>query len=519
MDNIFEKLKDDLGIPLSRIGKLSKEEREKILIQLRDEVDLIDKEIVKLLSKRTLHSILIGRIKRSLGLPTYSPEREKDVSEKISSYVEEPLKKEAILRIYERILDESRAIQKEEKDKGNINLWESSIGVPFSEGMDSQRDIPSGKVDDKTSQIYKHENKNKFMGINSFWKNLLSKKEFLIVLFFFFFVFGFLGYIFFSPNYYNVKSPVVVEVRKGASLNQVVDSLYQKKIIPNKFNFKLAALFYGAEKRIKPARYKIPNGLSYIGLLDLLVSGKGDQLKSINLYGGITTKGIANKLQNEGIIKSDSFINFINETKIWESTVGVSAFGGHVPSGKTNSLEGYLLPTNYDFYENSSPQEIIDSMINRMKIFFVDELINQTKQSGLTIHQVLSLASIVNGETKNADEMPIIAGVYLNRLKRGMKLQADPTIQYLQQNGWKRLSYNDLKIDSPYNTYKYFGLPPGPINNPGKEAILSVLYPQKHNYLFFVADGKGKHKFAETFTQHKIYAREYYKWLNSQNKN
>lgn len=473
MENINKKL---LGEDLS---KLSKKEREKILIQLRDEVDLIDKEIVKLLSKRTLHSILIGRIKRSLGLPTYSPEREKDVSEKISSYVEEPLKKEAILRIYERILDESRAIQKEEKDKGNINL----------------------NVNNKTAQVFKSDNKIKF-------KNLLSRKEFLIILFFFFFVLGFLGYIFFSPNYYSGKSPIVVEVRKGASLNQVVDSLYQKKIIPNKFNFKLASFFYGAEKRIKPARYKIPNGLSYIGILDLLVSGKGDQLKSINLYGGITTKGIANKLQYEGIIKSDSFINFINKTKIQDSFLL-----------KANSLEGYLLPTNYDFYENSSPEEIIDSMINRMKIFFDDEIINQAKQSGLTVHQVLTLASIVNGETKNVDEMPIIAGVYLNRLKRGMKLQADPTIQYLQQNGWKRLSYNDLKIDSPYNTYKYFGLPPGPINNPGEEAILAVLYPQKHNYLFFVADGKGKHKFAETFTQHKIYAREYYKWLNSQNKN
>lgn len=472
MDNINEKLKDDLS-------KLSKEERERILIQLRDEVDLIDKEIVKLLSKRTLHSILIGRIKRSLGLPTYSPEREKDVSEKISSYVEEPLKKEAILRIYERILDESRAIQKEEKDKGNINL----------------------KVNDKTVQIFKSDNKIKF-------KNLLNKKEFLIIIFFFFFVFGFLGYIFFSPNYYNGKTPIVVEVRKGASLNQVVDSLYQKKIIPNKFNLKLAAFFYGAEKRIKPARYKIPNGLSYIGLLDLLVSGKGDQLKSINLYGGITTKGIANKLQYEGIIKSDSFINFINETKIQDSFLL-----------KANSLEGYLFPTTYDFYENSSPEEIIDSMINSIKIFFDDELINQTKQSGLTVHQVLTLASIVNGETKNVEEMPTIAGVYLNRLKRGMKLQADPTIQYLQQNGWKRLSYNDLKIDSPYNTYKYFGLPPGPINNPGKDAILAVLYPKKHNYLFFVADGTGKHKFAETFSEHKIYAREYYKWLNSQNKN
>ncbi len=472
MEDLIKKLEGDLS-------KLSEEERKKILIQLRDEVDKIDKEFVKLLSKRTLHSILIGRIKRSLGLPTYSPEREKDVSEKISSYVEEPLKKESILRIYERILDESRAIQREEKDKGNINI----------------------KYDDSIQKIFRSESKVKF-------RDLLSKKEFLVVLFFFFFVLGFLTFILFSPNYYSAKSPIIVEVRKGASLNQVVDSLYQKKIIPNKFNFKLASFFYGAERKIKPARYKIPNGLSYIDLLKLLISGKGNQLKTINFYGGISLKGLVNKLQSENIIQSDSFFKYINIPTI------VDTF-----NLKANSLEGYLLATNYEFYENSTPREIVDSMINKMKNFFDDELINKAKQSGLSIHQVLTLASIINGETKYVDEMPIIAGVYLNRLKRGMKLQADPTIQYLQQNGWKRLSYKDLQIDSPYNTYKYSGLPPGPINNPNKEAILAVLYPQKHDYLFFVADGKGKHRFAKTFSEHKIYAREYYQWLNSQNKN
>jgi UPF0755 protein len=112
------------------------------------------------------------------------------------------------------------------------------------------------------------------------------------------------------------------------------------------------------------------------------------------------------------------------------------------------------------------------------------------------------MASIVNGETNKKDEMARIAGVYYNRLKIGMKLQADPTIQYLQPYGPKRLSYKDLKINSPFNTYKYSGLPPGPIDNPGKNAILAAVYPEKHHYLYFVADGKGGHKFARTFTEH-----------------
>ena len=115
------------------------------------------------------------------------------------------------------------------------------------------------------------------------------------------------------------------------------------------------------------------------------------------------------------------------------------------------------------------------------------------------------------------DEMPRIAGVYHNRLRIGMKLQADPTIQYLLPGGWRKLLYKDLQIESPYNTYKYAGLPPGPINNPGKNAILAALYPEDNNYIYFVADGKGKHNFSKTYNQHLRYVREYRRFIRSQN--
>ncbi len=137
----------------------------------------------------------------------------------------------------------------------------------------------------------------------------------------------------------------------------------------------------------------------------------------------------------------------------------------------------------------------------------------------------MTLASIVQGETNKTDEMPTIAGVYFNRLRVGMKLQADPTIQYLINNKnstdgkWKRLLYDDLKIESPYNTYKYAGLPPNPINNPGKAAILSVFYPEENDYFYFVADGSGGHKFAKNFSQHIRLVKEYRQWLKSQEKN
>ena len=128
------------------------------------------------------------------------------------------------------------------------------------------------------------------------------------------------------------------------------------------------------------------------------------------------------------------------------------------------------------------------------------------------------LLSIVEGETNSNEEMPLIAGVYINRLRNGMKLQADPTVQYLQEGGWRRLLYKDLQINSPYNTYKYYGLPPGPINNPGKKAILAVVYPEKHHYYYFVADGTGGHKFAPTLEEHNRNVQKYRQILKEMRK-
>ena len=135
---------------------------------------------------------------------------------------------------------------------------------------------------------------------------------------------------------------------------------------------------------------------------------------------------------------------------------------------------------------------------------------------GFTTHEILTLASIIEGETNIIEEMPRISGVYHNRLRRGMKLQADPTIQYLIPGEWRRVLFKDLEIDSPYNTYKYKGLPPGPINNPGKDAILAALYPEQNKYLYFVADGKGGHSFSKTFNEHSRKVIQYRKWVRSQ---
>ena len=461
MENIIKKIENELN-------SLSFAEREEILKKLRNEIDGIDRQIVPLLSKRTLFSVLIGRVKRSMNLPTYSPEREKEISKKISLYAEEPLSPEALLRIYERILDESRAIQREEKNKGNIFRI-------------------------STSKMKKS------------LKNLFSKKELLIVIIFFFAVLGWFYYVFFTPNYYSGKSPVRFEIVKGESFDQITNRLYEKGIIPNKTSMKIAAFVYGAEKKIRAGRFEISNGLSYLDLIELFLYGKADFLVNVKLYDGSRIKSMAATLKVNAFIDSASFVDECNDRSF------IDSLGLDYPT-----IEGYLLPKQYSIYERSSPREVIRIIYSGFKKFFNDSLRNRARELGYSVHDIVTLASIIEGETKKKDEMPVIAEVYYNRLKRGMKLEADPTIQYLIEGKWRRLLYQDLKNKSPYNTYMYYGLPPGPINNPGKPALLAALYPDNNNYLYFVADGNGGHKFSRTYSQHLKNVREYRRWLQIQ---
>jgi len=323
------------------------------------------------------------------------------------------------------------------------------------------------------------------------YKSLLSGKELVIITIFFLAVLVVAYFTFFTPNYYNLQAPVTFEVKKGESFSHISNRLYNAHLIPGKINFKIAAIIYGAQSRIRPARYYIPNGLSYLDLLEYFLNGKADYLKTVKLYDGSSSKSFASRFRVELFIDSLSFLREIRNRKLLDS------LGIH-----ESSFEGYLLPQEYDLYERSSPREVICVLYNKFKSFINDSLKEQIAERNYNLHNILTMASIVNGETNKKDEMARIAGVYYNRLKIGMKLQADPTIQYLQPNGAKRLSYEDLKINSPYNTYKYSGLPPGPIDNPGKNAIIAAVYPEKHHYLYFVADGNGGHNFAGTFTEH-----------------
>lgn len=315
-----------------------------------------------------------------------------------------------------------------------------------------------------------------------------------------------LSYItFFTPNYYKMNSPVTFDVRKGESFSSITDRLYSLDIIPSKNNFKIAGFIYGAEKKIRAARFHIPNGMSYLDLLDLFISGECDFQRTLTINPGQTIKWLAHRLQKYVYIDSSEFANLANN-KSFADSLGL----------RQKSFEGYLFTSDYEIYERSSPAEVVKIFYDGFKNFFNDSLIARTEEIGFTVNEIITLASIIKGETNKVEEMSRISGVYHNRLRIGMRLQADPTIQYVIPGGWKKLTFKDLEMDSPYNTYKFSGLPPGPINSPGEAAILAALYPEKNNYLYFVADGTGGHRFGKTLSEHNNNVKKYREWLRTQ---
>lgn len=343
---------------------------------------------------------------------------------------------------------------------------------------------------------------------DKFFNRQLTKNDWYLITGVFVFLLSLFFFLFFSPNYYSGQKQKEIEIKQGSTLSTVVDSLYKKEIITNKTIFNITAFMFGAERKIKAGKYKIPNGLSYVGLVDLLVDGSPSNQKLITIPEGIWQHKLAGLLSFELPIDSARFMK-LSTNRAFLTRVGIVA----------SNLEGYLLPNTYYFYDDATEEEVIRKLKFEMDKLFEDQAVkDQMQRLDMTKHQILTLASIIEGESNIEDEFKTISGVYHNRLKRGMALQADPTIQYLKRNrgSYNRILYKDLEINSPYNTYMHTGLPPGPINNPGKDAVLAAIFPEETDYLFFVADGTGAHKFAKTLSEHLRNVSDYRKWRSSQ---
>ncbi|BBM73567.1 endolytic transglycosylase MltG [Rhodothermus marinus] len=310
---------------------------------------------------------------------------------------------------------------------------------------------------------------------------------------------GGLVWIALAPNTPPFEGTRGVKIPRAASFEQVVDSLQAAGILRHRASFVWLARLTGWHRQIKAGYYTFEAGASNYHLLSVLRRGLQTPVR-VTIPPGSRAEVVAAVVCRTLACVPDSLLAALRDSSL-AAELGTD----------TLHLFGRLLPDTYFFYWLTDPRTVIRRVHQHFLDFFTPERRARADSLGLSIDEVVTLASIVEWEA-GPEERPRIAGVYLNRLRRGMPLQADPTVQYavLQLEGQKRrLLFADYQIDHPYNTYRFRGLPPGPITNPSPDAIDAVLHAERHDYLYFVADGEGGHVFSRTFREHVRAANRY----------
>jgi len=317
-------------------------------------------------------------------------------------------------------------------------------------------------------------------------------KNFYLLLFLLLFLFIFAGLYFEGlqpPSQNKNLPPKIIEIQRGEGLLDIAQKLYEHGIIKNRVVFIIEALRSGKNKEFKAGEYAFYPYQTIPEIIDIIAKGKVFQ-RRITVIEGATLWQIAEILEKEGICSKEEFLKW-TENKEFLRELGIPF----------DTAEGFLFPDTYFFPKNTPCPQVISTMVRNFwrKWKSLEPL---AQKSNLTLREIVILASIVEKEAFYDSEKPIIAAVYLNRLKKGMPLQADPTINYALKS-FRRLTYKDYRsVKSPYNTYLHNGLPPTPIGNPSLSSLKAVLTPANVPYLYFVADGTGKHIFSKTYKEH-----------------
>ncbi len=299
-------------------------------------------------------------------------------------------------------------------------------------------------------------------------------------------------------------TPVTFSVKPGETALQIAKRLQEAGLVRNAGSFRALLRVQGVDKNLEAGEYKLRRNMTPREIMAVLQKGRPPTV-TVTIPEGRRGEEIVDLLVAEGLANRDALLNLIQSGGDFNHP-----FLADRPIGR-QSLEGYLFPDTYEFRREASARDIIDTLLKNFDRRFTPEMRRAAAQAGLNVDQVVILASIVEREAVLARERPMIASVYLNRLEQGIKLDADPTIQYAMgydpatRTWWRALLLDDLQFKSPYNTYLNPGLPPGPICNPGLASLQAVIEPAQTNYLYFVANsvaGDGSHVFAATWEEH-----------------
>jgi UPF0755 protein len=301
-------------------------------------------------------------------------------------------------------------------------------------------------------------------------------------------------------------SIVLFQVRAGQSALAIGEELQSRGLIRSALTFRLTVESRGVGDRLAAGEYELSPSLTTAEIVDRLTRGMTRRGASLAVPEGWRTREIARRLDDLKLLSGSDFLALADAPPPLMSKA---------PAGA--NLEGYLFPDTYEVGPRTTPEALVRAMLEQLERRFDVSLREKGASYGLTPHQVLTLASIIEREAANPSERPIISAVYHNRLKIGMRLQADPTVQYAMapldpgiEGWWKReLSREDLQSSSPYNTYRHTGLPPGPICNSGLDSIRAAVDPAPVDFLYFVAKGDGSHAFARTEPEHRANVQQY----------
>lgn len=315
------------------------------------------------------------------------------------------------------------------------------------------------------------------------------------------------AYIYYGMQPVKASEEVVrVTIEPGMRTSSIADTLEQQGLIKNAFLFKSYLKLKSEGSRFQAGTYDINPGADYDEIIVKLNSGdivKAEMIR-FTIPEGYTVKQMAEILSEQGFVNEDTFL------KLAKSPTGIdSPLLADIPDRAEMKfrLEGYLFPETYELKKGSSEQEIINRMFTEtdQRLHKIADFEQKLKKSGLSLNEIMTVASLVEREVVVDSERSLVAGVIYNRLAKNMKLEIDATVQYLLDKPKERLMNSDLrKVDSPYNTYLYEGLPPGPIAAPSLKSIEAALAPEASEYLFYVTkkDGSGEHLFAKTYKEH-----------------
>jgi UPF0755 protein len=287
-----------------------------------------------------------------------------------------------------------------------------------------------------------------------------------------------------------LAEPATVTVLEGQRIGDVARGLVAQGVLRSPLLFVAWARITGRDHQVHWGEFRIAEPLSPRELLERLI-GPPDSLHAVTIPEGRTAQEVVSLLVAAGLGSEETFQALLGDPHFLASE-GLPSEGA----------EGYLFPDTYSFPLATPPERVLGIMVHRFHEVFTPEMAEQAARLGLTPHQAVTLASLVEEETARPEERPLVAAVFLNRLKRGMPLQADPTVLYGRQGGDRHLTRADLAHPSPYNTYTTLGLPPTPIANPGRAALEAAVNPAEVPYLYFVARGDGSHEFNVDLAQH-----------------